>query len=85
MKDLKSICGIVILPKKRCWMYWRERYVTQNFLRERDRTGWIYGIYSGSDPADLRTLKVSEKVIVTVEIDRREDPLFIGILTSFLR
>ena len=33
MKDLKSICGIVILPKKRCWMYWRERYVTQNFLR----------------------------------------------------
>ena len=42
--------------------------------------------FTGFTPVQIRLiselLKVSEKVIVTVEIDRREDPLFIGILTS---
>ncbi len=46
--------------------------------------------FTGFTPVQIRLiselLKVSEKVIVTVEIDRREDAFyFIGILTSFLR
>ncbi len=83
-----KVSRIVILPKKRCWMYWREAGMCDSselLLWSVDRTRWILRIY----PVQIRLIselfKSQCSVIVTVEIDRREDPLFIGILTSFLR
>ena len=64
MKDLKEYLRDRYITKRREMLDVLARAVCDSELLkgERDRTGWIYRIYSGSDPADLRTFKVSEKI-----------------------
>ncbi len=75
MKDLKSICGIVILPKKKCLDVLSQSMWLKELLK-----GSVIAMdgFTGFTPVQNRLiselLKVCEKMMLTVEIDRREDP-----------